>query len=179
MGQPMFRTLLWFCLYSSKVEYFGGAERFKTGCIMLKRHRHYYLLCFFCKGCKGDKLDDFSTLLWHNYFPLYIKLHVRNHNRWVLSSQIFAWKMGSLDIRPNSGKQHLQFSQNSFSFCVWHCIWQAVRIQMKSRIRCGSSSGSTLSAKTKCGQLLFHIKRTTIKAWMGLNFSKIPSHIIK
>ena len=29
IGQPMFRTLPCFCLYSNKLEHFGGAERFK------------------------------------------------------------------------------------------------------------------------------------------------------
>ena len=31
IGQPMFRTLSRFCLYSSKLEYFGGAEGSKKG----------------------------------------------------------------------------------------------------------------------------------------------------
>ena len=93
-----------------------------------------------------------SRSVWHNYFPLYITLHVRIYE--CLSSQILAWinlaeKLGLLDILSNPGKQQPQFSQNGFSFCVLHCIWQAVRIQTKCRIRCGISSGSTLSAKIK------------------------------
>ena len=72
-------------------------------------------------------------------------LHVRN--RWV--HRFSLERLGSLDILSNSGKQQSQFSQNGFSFCILHCIWQAVRIQMKCRIRCGISLGWTLSAKTK------------------------------
>ena len=156
IGQPMFRTLSWFCLYSSKLEYFGGAEGSKKGIQHVEATSSLLFVLEVVREINSTTLlIKASRSVWHNYFPLYITLQVRTYECWV--QRFSPEKLGSLDFLSNSGKQQSQFSQDGFSFCVLHCIWQAVRIQMKCRIRCGISSGSTLSAKTTCGQLLFYL----------------------
>ena len=110
------------------------------------------------EGRNGDKFDHFQDRydiiisLWTSSCMCLTTIGKCWVHRFSLE------KSESLDIRSNSGKQHSQFSQNSFSFCVWHCIWQAVRIQMKCRIRCGISSGSTLSAKKNAVNFYFMCK---------------------
>ena len=84
IGQPMFRTLSWFCLYSSKLEYFGGAEGSKKGIQHVEATSSLLFVLEVVREINSTTLlIKASRSVWHNYFPLYITLHVRTYECWV------------------------------------------------------------------------------------------------